>query len=492
MRQRLLVRAPTHPRYYAGTYDVPKGANASVLSALSSALHQYQHALYAFRLQELGCTVSPWWVPSLRLGPHRVGGVGVGVGGDGACVPPSDGPCHVPTPILPPPPCQRGPSEAPTRSGAFGKRLLPQRAMVQERHVWVLGVLQHHGHLGACRHALPALPQAREHSRPQLMLFVPVGLPLLSLQPTYPWLMNYLRANDVQGGYGGYPFPQGRGLMFGPVSSAAQVEIRLNILNPGVASNQYVRPASAVFAGLRSRSCHPSCPVRPLFPPPPLPFFPHRFYLPEISGCWKLDGSPCDGDVETDITRYLCFITNPAVKADCGPKSLNACPPYHVRFDGRLVEACRCSLPLPVEYLLHLHIASPPSASVVCGLPAQRCVEERHCQLSLQLLPLVLLPAGGQTVPWLPHGDLRPVLEPQSPRGTLFCCPAIDANSMVPQPHGTRLPRLPLIPHLASCSRCCPVRSGPPTDFPPNRARAGWVTTGCGSWMPGALQPACS
>jgi hypothetical protein len=41
--------------YFAGTYDVPKGANASVLEALSTALHQYQQALYAFRLQELGC-----------------------------------------------------------------------------------------------------------------------------------------------------------------------------------------------------------------------------------------------------------------------------------------------------------------------------------------------------------------------------------------------------------------------------------------------------
>jgi hypothetical protein len=45
-------------RYFAGTYDVPKGADASVLAALSEALHQYQLALYAFRLQELASAES--------------------------------------------------------------------------------------------------------------------------------------------------------------------------------------------------------------------------------------------------------------------------------------------------------------------------------------------------------------------------------------------------------------------------------------------------
>lgn len=28
-----------------------------------------------------------------------------------------------------------------------------------------------------------------------------------------------------------------------------------------------------------------------------------QFYLPEMGGCWKADGTPCDGDLTTDITR---------------------------------------------------------------------------------------------------------------------------------------------------------------------------------------------
>ena len=39
-----------------------------------------------------------------------------------------------------------------------------------------------------------------------------------------------------------------------------------------------------------------------------------QFYLPELSGCWKLDGRPCDGDLHTDVTRYLCFVIAPGVR----------------------------------------------------------------------------------------------------------------------------------------------------------------------------------
>merc|ERR1712203_898953 len=53
----------------------------------------------------------------------------------------------------------------------------------------------------------------------------------LSTSKTYPWLMNYLRANDVgRGGYGGYPWP-GAGMMRGPVPSVnALMNVRLRIL----------------------------------------------------------------------------------------------------------------------------------------------------------------------------------------------------------------------------------------------------------------------
>jgi hypothetical protein len=47
--------------YFAGTYDVPLGANASVLAALSTALHQYTQTLYAFRLKELACPGGLWY-----------------------------------------------------------------------------------------------------------------------------------------------------------------------------------------------------------------------------------------------------------------------------------------------------------------------------------------------------------------------------------------------------------------------------------------------
>lgn len=107
----------------------------------------------------------------------------------------------------------------------------------------------------------------------------------------YPWLMNYLRANDVHGGYGGYPW-EGSGGMFGPAPASTQMTATLRVIDPGAPHDQ--------------------------------------FYLPELSGCWKLDGSPCDGDILTDVTRYICFVMAPTVEPRCTADAQAACPPYHV------------------------------------------------------------------------------------------------------------------------------------------------------------------
>ena len=118
----------------------------------------------------------------------------------------------------------------------------------------------------------------------------------------YPWLMNYLRANDISGGYGGYPF-NGSGMLNGPVSASPDKELRLQvhlkILNDGVKEN--------------------------------------LFYLPEMSGCWKLDGTLCDGDLMTDVTRYICFVIGPDVHRSCTPEDNSRCPPTHKKSDGTIV-----------------------------------------------------------------------------------------------------------------------------------------------------------
>lgn len=117
--------------------------------------------------------------------------------------------------------------------------------------------------------------------------------------PQYPWLMNYLRSNDVVGGYGGYPWP-GAGLQFGPVpSTGSKLLARLRVLDPGAPHDQ--------------------------------------FYLPEISGCWKQDGSACDGDPNTDVTRYICFIMAPSVTGACSATNQGACPPLHYFLNGTSV-----------------------------------------------------------------------------------------------------------------------------------------------------------
>lgn len=42
-----------------------------------------------------------------------------------------------------------------------------------------------------------------------------------------------------------------------------------------------------------------------------------QFYLIDIGGCWKNSGEACDGNVDTDVTRYVEMIINPETPSWC-------------------------------------------------------------------------------------------------------------------------------------------------------------------------------
>jgi hypothetical protein len=42
-----------------------------------------------------------------------------------------------------------------------------------------------------------------------------------------------------------------------------------------------------------------------------------QFYLIDIGGCWKNNGGICDGDVDSDVTRYVEMIINPQTPSWC-------------------------------------------------------------------------------------------------------------------------------------------------------------------------------
>ena len=116
--------------------------------------------------------------------------------------------------------------------------------------------------------------------------------------PAAPWLMSYFKLMDTTGFGGGYDSP-GAGQMLGPVPAyASRLRLQYNQLT---VTNLYT-------------PCH--------------------------GGCWKLDGSACDGDAFTDITRYICFLVNagPGTSGGCNAKSQGGCPLFHVRSsDGKRV-----------------------------------------------------------------------------------------------------------------------------------------------------------
>ncbi|PIA37917.1 hypothetical protein AQUCO_02900046v1 [Aquilegia coerulea] len=114
----------------------------------------------------------------------------------------------------------------------------------------------------------------------------------LKTSKKYPWLMLYLRADATKGFSGGYHYDT-RGMMkMLPESPNFKVRLTLDIKKGGGPKSQ--------------------------------------FYLIDIGSCWKNNGSPCDGDVLTDVTRYSEMIINPATQAWCSPTGLKNCPPYHI------------------------------------------------------------------------------------------------------------------------------------------------------------------
>ena len=66
-----------------------------------------------------------------------------------------------------------------------------------------------------------------------------------------------------------------------------------------------------------------------------------------MGGCWKDAGVQCDGDITTDVTRYLLFQiptasavgAAAATAARCGPGAAQRalCPPYHRYRNGTVV-----------------------------------------------------------------------------------------------------------------------------------------------------------
>jgi hypothetical protein len=59
-----------------------------------------------------------------------------------------------------------------------------------------------------------------------------------------------------------------------------------------------------------------------------------QFYLIDIGGCWKNNGETCDGDVNTDVTRYVEMIINPQTSAWC-----RLVPTYSSPFPGSQISS---------------------------------------------------------------------------------------------------------------------------------------------------------
>ncbi|PKI35575.1 hypothetical protein CRG98_044029 [Punica granatum] len=121
----------------------------------------------------------------------------------------------------------------------------------------------------------------------------------LKTSSKYPWLMLYLRADATRGFSGGYHYDTSGMLKSLPESPNFKVRLTLDVKQGGGPKSQ--------------------------------------FYLMDIGSCWKNDGSPCDGDTLTDVTRYCEMIINPDTPSWCSPRSLPNCPLFHVTPGNRKI-----------------------------------------------------------------------------------------------------------------------------------------------------------
>ena len=83
------------------------------------------------------------------------------------------------------------------------------------------------------------------------------------------------------------------------------------------------------------------------------------FYLLNMGACWKNDGTACDGNTSTDVTRYLLMETNPGYDGGCKPETPLLCPRLHRFLNGTVVDRNSTSFP----YGAYKYWCAPPS----CG-----------------------------------------------------------------------------------------------------------------------------
>ena len=105
----------------------------------------------------------------------------------------------------------------------------------------------------------------------------------------------------------------------------------------------------------------------------------------DMGSCWKNDGSPCDGDVTSDVTRYSEMIINPETPAWCTPTRLDHCPPYHTFSNGTRVHR-NDTMRFPYDAY---HIYCAPGNAKYLEQPANTCdpYSNPQPQEILQILP---------------------------------------------------------------------------------------------------------
>lgn len=177
----------------------------------------------------------------------------------------------------------------------------------------------------------------------------------LRTSPSYPWLMLYLRSDATKGFSGGYHYDTRGMTKIVPESPNFKVRLTLEVKKGGGPNSQ--------------------------------------FYLLDMGSCWKNDGSPCDGDTTTDVTRYSEMIINPDTPSWCTPARTDQCPPWHTFRNGTKVHRNDTAGRFP--YAAYHVYCSPGNARGRAERPTTYCDSYSNPQPQ-EILQIVPHPVWGE------------------------------------------------------------------------------------------------
>lgn len=114
------------------------------------------------------------------------------------------------------------------------------------------------------------------------------------------------------------------------------------------------------------------------------------FYFINICACWKNNGLQCDGDITTDVTRYILYDLHQKTDdgSTCEPHRQHLCPEFHTTITGSRIHRSDTS-----RFPYDAYVRVGPAPDGTCG--GYDCFSNPQEQDFIKVAP---------SAEWVPYG----------------------------------------------------------------------------------------